>query len=51
MGGLIWGEDEEIIHVDNEPSFSNHISKEVIYEILECGRRVVKTKEHDGGFE
>ena len=51
MGGLIGGEYEEVIHVDDEPSFSNHVSKGVIHKALECGGGVVETKEHNGGFK
>ena len=41
----------EVIYVDDEPSISNHISKEVIHKSLECGRRVTETKEHDSWFK
>ena len=51
VGGRVRGEDEEIIHVDNEPSFGNHIMEEVIHEPLKHGGGVGKSKEHDGGFE
>ena len=34
------GEDEEAIHVDNQPSFSNHVSEGVIHESLESGRGI-----------
>ena len=51
MGGFIGEEDEEIIYVDDEPSFSDHVSEGVIHEMLEYGRRVVEIKEHDGGFK
>ena len=51
VGGFIGREYEEIIHVDDKPSFSNHIVKEVIHEVLGCGRGVIETKEHNSGFE
>ena len=51
MCGFIRGEDEEVIHVDNKPSLSDHISEGVIHESLECSGGVVKTEEHDCGFE
>ena len=51
MDGFIGGEYEEIIHVDDKPSFSNHVMKGVIHEALECGKGVVETKEHNSGFE
>ena len=51
MEGGVWGIDKEIIHVDNEPSFGNHIPEGVIHETLECGRGVGESKEHHCGFE
>jgi hypothetical protein len=51
MDGGVAGEDEEIIHVDNEPSFGDHIAEEVIHESLKCGGRVGEAKEHDSGFK
>ena len=51
MSGLVRGEDEEIIHVDDKPSFSNHVLEEVIHETLECDRRVVEAKKHDSRFK
>ena len=51
MGLGIRRGDEEVIHVDDEPSFSDHISEQVIHESLECGRRVAKSKEHNCWFK
>jgi len=51
VGGGVGGEDEEIIHVDNEPTFGDHIAEGVIHESLERGGGVGETEEHDGGFE
>ena len=51
MGGGVGGVDEEIIHVDNEPSFGNHIAEGVVHETLESGGGVGKSKEHHGWFE
>ena len=51
MGGGIRGEDEEVVHIDDEPSFCDHISKGVVHESLESGRGVSEAKEHDGWFE
>ena len=51
MDSLVRGEYEEVVHVDDESSFSDHVSKEVIHEALEYGGGVVETKEHNGGFE
>ena len=51
MEGGVGGVDEEIIHVDNEPSFGNHIPEGVVHETLERGRGVGESKEHHRGFE
>ena len=51
MGFWIGGDNEEVIHIDDEPSFSDHILEGVIHELLECGGGVAKTEEHDSGFE
>ena len=42
---------EEVIHVDDQPSFSDHVLEGVVHESLECGRRVAEVKEHDSWFE
>ena len=42
--------DEEVIHVNDEPSFSNHISKGVRHESLKGGGGVGLAKEHNSGF-
>ena len=51
MGGSIRGEYKEVIHVDDKPSFSDHILEGVIHEVLEYGKGVIETKEHDSGFK
>ena len=51
MEGGVGGVDEEIIHVDNEPTFGNHVAEGVVHEMLECGGGVGKSEEHYGGFE
>ena len=51
MEGRIGGVDEEIIHVDNEPSFSDHVAEGVVHEALEGGRGIGEPKEHHGWFE
>jgi len=51
MGSGIGGEDKEIVHIDDEPSFSDHISEGVVHESLEGGGRVGEAKEHDGGLK
>ena len=51
MEGGVGGIDEEIIHIDNEPSFSNHIVEGVVHEALEGGGGVGKSEEHYRGFK
>ena len=51
MGGSVGGEDEEVIHVDDKPSFCDHVPEGVIHESLESGRGVGEAKEHDCWFE
>ena len=42
--------DEKVVHVDDEPSFSNHIPERVGHESLESGGGVGHAKEHNCGF-
>ena len=51
MGLRVGGGNEEVVHVDDEPSFSNHVLEGVIHESLECSGRVAETKEHDSRFK
>jgi hypothetical protein len=45
------GEDKEVVHVDDEPSFSDHITEEIVHEVLEGCRGVGKSEEHYHGFK
>ena len=51
MGDRVGGVDEEVIHVDDKPSFCNHIVKGIIHKVLEGGRGISETKEHYGWLE
>ena len=51
MSCWIRGGDEEVVHVNDKPSFSNHTSEQVIHELLECDKGVTEIKEHDHQFE
>ena len=42
--------DTQVIHIDLQPTFSNHVSEDVVHECLKCRRCVTKSKEHDSGF-
>ena len=48
---IILGVDPKIVHVDFQPFFSQHVSKDVIHERLECGGSIAESKEHDGRFK
>ena len=51
MEGGVGGVDEEIIHIDNEPSFGDHITEGIVHEALEGSGGVGEAEEHDGGLE
>ena len=41
----------QVIHIDLEPSFSNHVSKNMVHECLKSQRGITETKEHYSGFK
>jgi hypothetical protein len=45
------GKDEDIIHVNYQPSLVNLLLKSMIHVCLECGRGIAETKKHDIGFK
>ena len=49
--GGVGGVDEEIIHIDDKPSFSNHVVEGVIHEALEGSGGVGEPEEHYGRFK
>ena len=51
MEGDVGGVDKEIVHINDEPSFSNHIAEGVVHETLEGGGGVGESEEHYGWFE
>ena len=51
MEGGVRGVDKKVIHIDDEPSFGNHIAEGVIHESLKGSGGVGEAKEHYGGFE
>ena len=44
------GKYEDVINVNDEPSFHNHISQSWTHEGLKSGQGVALSKEHDQGF-
>ena len=51
MGFFVRGEDKEVIHVDDKPSFHNHVSEGVVHESLECRWGVGESEEHHSWFK
>ena len=51
MSGSVRGVDKKVIHVDNEPSFSDHIVKGVVHESLEGGGGVGEAEEYYSWFK
>ena len=41
----------QVIHIDFEPSLSDHVGEDMIHECLKSGRSVTEPKKHYGGFE
>ena len=50
-GQISLGEDAKIIHINLEPSFGDHVSKDVVHEGLKCRWCIAEAKEHDNGFK
>ena len=50
MVGVIVGVDKEVIHINNKPSFYNHVSERVGHELLKSRGGVGHSEEHDSGF-
>ena len=50
-GDQFQGVDKEIIHVDDEPSFGNHVTERVIHKSLKSGGGIGESEEHNGGFK
>ena len=47
-----WAEHvQQIVHIDLEPFFSDHVSKDVIHKCLKSWWGIAKTKEYDSGFK
>ena len=51
MESGVGGEDKEVIHIDDKPSFCNHIAEGVVHEALKGSGRIGKPEEHDGWLE
>ena len=42
--------DKEVVHVNDQPSFRNHVPEGIGHESLKGGRGIGHAKEHDGRF-
>ena len=42
--------DKEVVHVNDEPSFCDHIPEGIRHKSLKGGGRIGHAEEHDGGF-
>ena len=51
MEGGVGGVNKKIVHIDDEPSFGNHVAEGVVHEALEGGGRIGESEEHHRGFE
>ena len=51
MSFSVRGEDEQVIHVNKEPSFGDHVLEGVVHEPLESGWGIHHPEEHDHGLE
>ena len=51
VGFFIRGEDEKVIHIDDKPSFHDHVSEGVVHELLVCGWGVCESEEHNHWFK
>ena len=48
---VVLGVDAEVIHVDLQPFFPEHVGEDMVHKCLECGGCIAESEEHDGGFE
>ena len=51
MNTSIFGEDQDVIHVNHHPPFIDHVTKEIVHHSLEGRGGVAESEEHDSGFE
>ena len=47
----VFREDEDVVYVDNDPSFMGFHNEDFIHHVLEGGWRIAKAKEHDQWFK
>ena len=47
---VVVGVDKEVIHINDEPSFCDHVPKRIGHEPLKGRRGIGHSEEHDSGF-
>ena len=50
-GEVILGVDSQVIHIDLEQFFGEHICENIVHECLEGGWGIAEAEEHDHGFK
>ena len=48
---VILGMYPQVVHIDLEPLFGDHVSEDMIHERLKSQRSITEPKEHYGGFK
>ena len=48
---IVFSMNPQVVHIDFEPFFCDHVSKDEVHECLECRWGITETKEHDSGFK
>ena len=43
--------DAEVIHIDLQPFFPEHVSEDMVHKRLERGGCITESEEHDSGFQ
>jgi hypothetical protein len=51
QGGVIWGVDEDVVHIDRDVSLVDQITEDVVHHGLEGRQGIREAKEHDHQFE
>ena len=51
MSVFVRGEDKEVVHIDDEPSFCDHVSEGVIHELLKSRWGIGESEEHHSWFK
>ena len=50
-GEVSLGMDAQVVHIDLQPTFGNHIGEDVIHKRLKSGWSITELEEHDSRFK